>query len=105
MPWAGLSAGARSLAEQALTGRLGPSPIGNATEFDNTAVYFKQRYARWPTPEQWRSFTNAFAERKKLRWVGPLPGLPESVQMKSNTFFVQRRLEHIPAGAVRVTSS
>ncbi|MGH4031201.1 peptidoglycan-binding domain-containing protein [Actinomycetota bacterium Odt1-20B] len=96
-PWPQLSASARSVATRALTGALA-NPIGNATEFGSTYVYFHDAHHRYPDAAQWRRFTEEYAARMRWRWIGPVPGLDQT----KNTFFVQRRLAALPAGAVRV---
>ena len=100
-PWAQLPAAARSLAERALKGQV-RNPIGNASEFASTRVYFHDRNKRWPRDfAEWRRFTEAFAAGKKWVWTGPIAGLDP---MK-NTFFIQQRVAKLPPGTVRVVSS
>ena len=96
--WSQLPASARSLAEKALKGQI-PNPIGNATEFGSTHVYFHDRNGRYPTAEEWQRYTQAYAQGKKWTWIGPVPGLNQ----RSNAFFVQRRAASLPPGSVRVT--
>jgi hypothetical protein len=96
-PWGQLPEAARSVALRALTGAL-PNPIGNATEFGSTRVYFHDHHGRNPTAQEWQDFTARFAARKGWRWIGPVPGLDQG----GNTFFVPRRLASLPPGAVRV---
>lgn len=97
-PWNSLPRGARSLAVRALSGQV-PNPIGNATEFGNTSVYFRDKNRRLPADyNEWRRFTEAFAQRKGWAWVGPITGLNQ----RGNAFFVQRRVQHLPIGSVRI---
>jgi hypothetical protein len=96
-PWGQLPQSARSLAEQALAGRVS-NPIGNASEFGSTYVYFHDRHRRYPTDEEWQRFTEGYARSKGWRWIGPVPGLNQ----KKNTFFVQARVADLPPGTVRV---
>lgn len=96
-PWAQLPAGARALAERALKGQM-PNVIGNATEFGSTRVYYHDRYKKYPTPSQWRTFTETYARSKKWTWIGDVPDLDQN----GNTFFVQNRLASLPVPAVRV---
>ena len=97
-PWNRLSQGARSLSLRLLSGQV-PNPLGNATEFGSTRVYFRDKNARWPADyEEWRRFTESYAQRKGWAWVGPIAGLNQG----SNAFFVQRRVQHLPVGSVRV---
>jgi hypothetical protein len=100
-PWAQLPAAARGLAVRALKGQV-TNPIGNASEFAATRVYFHDRNKRWPRDfDEWRRFTEAFAAGKKWVWTGPIAGLDP---MK-NTFFIQQRVAKLPPGTVRVVSS
>ncbi|MFF4502298.1 penicillin-insensitive murein endopeptidase [Streptomyces sp. NPDC001401] len=96
-PWAQLPAAARSVAVRALGGAI-PNPIGNATEFGSTYVYFHDANRRYPNPDEWRRFTEQYAARMGWQWIGPVPGLDQN----KNTFFVQRRLASLPVPAVRV---
>lgn len=98
-PWSRLPAPARSLAEQALTGHV-PNPIGNASEFASTYVYYHDRHQRYPTDEQWQRFTAEFARGKGWRWIGPVPGLDQ----RKNAFFIQQRVAKLPPGTVTVTT-
>jgi len=96
--WSQLPAAARSLAEKALKGQI-PNPIGNASEFGSTYVYFHDRNRRYPTPEEWQRYTEAYAKQKKWTWIGPVPGLNQ----RGNAFFIQPRAANLPANSVRVT--
>lgn len=99
-PWDKLPATARSLAERALKGQV-PNPIGNASEFASTKVYFRDRHKRSPKDfEEWRRFTESFAASKKWNWIGPVSGLDQM----DNAFFVQKRVENLPANTVRVST-
>jgi hypothetical protein len=93
-----LPAAARALVRRALTGQI-PNLIGNATEFANTAVYFRDRNHRAPSEEEWRRFTTDFARSKKWTWIGPVHGLD---QLRSNAFFVDNRVANFPPNAVRI---
>ncbi len=97
--WSQLPASARSLAEKALKGQI-PNPIGNATEFGSTYVYFHDKNRRYPNAEEWQRYTQAYAQKKKWTWIGLVPGLNQ----RSNAFFVQRRAATLPPDSVRVTS-
>lgn len=105
LPWGALPAGARALAAGALRGEIANPGIGNATEFANTATYFKDQHGKLPTVDQWRAFTVAFARSKRRgkhpgwTWIGDVPRLR---QYSVNTFFVDNRVGDLPAGAVRV---
>ncbi|MFI6401171.1 penicillin-insensitive murein endopeptidase [Streptomyces sp. NPDC050548] len=96
-PWAQLPSAARSVALRALGGAVA-NPIGNATEFGSTYVYFHDANRRYPNPDEWRRFTEQYAAKMGWRWIGPVPGLDQN----SNTYFVQRRLAALPVPAVRV---
>lgn len=96
-PWAKLPLPARTLALAALGGTL-PNPIGNASEFGSTYVYFHDRHRRYPSDAEWRAFTEAYARGKAWRWIGPVAGLDQ----KRNAFFVQAKVARLPAAAVRV---
>lgn len=99
-PWEKLPAAARSLATRALKGQV-ENPIGNATEFASTRVYFHDRHKRLPKDfEEWRSFTENFATGKKWKWVGPVSGLDQM----DNAFFIQKRVENLTPGTVRVVN-
>ncbi|WP_158711525.1 penicillin-insensitive murein endopeptidase [Streptomyces xylophagus] len=96
-PWAQLPAAARSVAVRALGGAI-PNPVGNATEFGSTYVYFHDANRRYPNPDEWRRFTEQYAAGMGWQWIGPVAGLNQN----KNTFFVQRRLASLPVPAVRV---
>jgi hypothetical protein len=96
-PWSRLASSARSLAEQALKGQV-PNPIGNASEFGSTYVYFHDRHGRYPNDEEWRQYTQAYARKKGWTWIGMVPGLNQ----RKNAFFVQQRVADLPRNAVRV---
>ncbi|HHT9126836.1 MAG TPA: hypothetical protein ACFYD6_13625 [Candidatus Brocadiia bacterium] len=95
--WSQLPESARSLAEQAMKGGV-LNPIDNASEFGSTYVYFHDRYRRYPSNDEWRQFTEAYARSKGWIWIGQVPGLNQ----KKNTFFVQKRVANLPQRIVRV---
>ncbi|HET6297682.1 MAG TPA: penicillin-insensitive murein endopeptidase [Kribbella sp.] len=95
--WAALPQPARNLATSALTGAV-PNPIGNATQFASTAVYFRDRHGRLPNDGQWLKFTQDYAKGQRWQWVGHRAGLNQ----RNNAFFVENRFSKLPAGAVRV---
>jgi hypothetical protein len=100
-PWSGLPAAARSLAERAMKG-LVPNPIGAASEFASTWIYFKDRHKRSPLHyNEWKDFTEAHARNKKWKWVGPISG----INQKSNAFFIDRRALNLQPGAIKVVAS
>jgi hypothetical protein len=96
-PWSRLPQGARIVAEAALKGRL-RNPIGLASEFGSTYVYFHDRHGRYPSDEEWRKFTEAYARTKKWVWAGPIPGLNQ----KRNALFIQAAVAKLPPDTVRV---
>jgi hypothetical protein len=100
-PWHELPPAARALALRALTGGQSNPGIGNASEFADTAVYFKDRNKRAPDEAEWRRFTIDFSRSagKKWNWIGDVPGL---VQYRGNTFYLDDRARGLAAGAVRV---
>jgi Penicillin-insensitive murein endopeptidase/Putative peptidoglycan binding domain len=98
-PWSQLPESARSLAEQALRGQV-PNPIGNASEFASTRVFFHDKHGRYPSDDEWRQFTEAHARKKGWIWIGPVPGLNQ----KKNVFFVQKRAASLPKDTARVVS-
>jgi hypothetical protein len=96
--WGALPASARSLAERALKGQV-PNPIGNASEFASTKVYFRDKNKRWPRDfDEWQRFTEAFAASKKWVWVGPIAELDQM----NNAFFIDKRVANLAPGSVRV---
>jgi murein DD-endopeptidase MepM/ murein hydrolase activator NlpD len=98
-PWEKLPLEARTLAERALRGEIPNPGIGIASEFANTAVYFRQAKGRGPTYEEWRQYTEELGRKKKWTWVGDVPHLQ---QMKVNAFFIDNRVKHLNANVIRV---
>ncbi|CAA9891953.1 hypothetical protein METHB2_530028 [Candidatus Methylobacter favarea] len=95
--WEKLPSEARALAFQAVTGRI-PNPIGNASEFGSTHVYFRDRYGRNPSDQEWLRFTQAYAQNKRWYWIGIVDGLNQ----KKNTFFIQARVANLANNTVRI---
>src|SRR3989442_583795 len=80
--------GNRALELAAMRGEV-ENPVGCATEFANTAVYFRDKHKRWPTEDEWRAFNNDFVQNKeKWDWIGDKEGL---AQFKKNTIFLRTR--------------
>jgi len=98
-PWSQLRPpAARALAEAALKGQI-PNPIGTASQFGSTFVYYMDSHkGRKPTPDQWRRYTQDYARQKGWVWIGPVAGLDQ----KGNAFFIDRRSTNLPRDAVRV---
>jgi murein DD-endopeptidase MepM/ murein hydrolase activator NlpD len=86
MRWSELAQESRNLAVRALKGLIS-NPIGNATEFASTLVYFRQAYKREPTDDEWRKYTEDFARKKNWKWIGSIANLDQ----KDNAFFIQKR--------------
>jgi hypothetical protein len=90
-PWDKLSPGARQAAEAVLKGTV-PNPIGLATEFANTATYFKRQFKRAPSMAEWREYNRSFGQKQPDSrgwiWIGDHPQLR---QYQTNTFFVRTR--------------
>ena len=98
LSWSRLPQATRAVVTAVLTGRV-PSPIGLASEFANTATYYKQRHGRLPNDAEWLAFTRAHAQGKKWTWVGEIANLH---QYRSNAFFVDNRAKGLPERTVRV---
>jgi len=58
---------ARSLAERAMKGLI-PNPIGNASEFVLTRIYFRDQSGRYPNQTEWERFTREYPV--KARRIG-----------------------------------
>jgi hypothetical protein len=99
--WQDLPSAARALALRALNGGQANPGIGSASEFADTAVYFKDLHNRVPSEAEWRDFTINFPRKtgKKWTWIGDVAGL---VQYRQNTFYIDDRARSLPAGAIRV---
>lgn len=97
--WGQLRTGSRQAARLVMSGAA-PNPIGLATEFANTATYYRRKHGKPPNREQWLEYTNAFGRSKRFSdgkptldkdgwmWIGDRPGLQ---QMSHNTFFLRTR--------------
>jgi len=96
-PWPQLPPAARRLAERALRGEIA-NPVGKATEFDSTFVYFKDRYHRPPSVDEWKHFTEEYARQKGWQWIGETPGIDQ----RDNAFFVNPRIPNVQTDSVRV---
>ena len=99
MPWSRLPAAARRLAMRALTGQV-DNPIGLATEFASTKVYFHDHNGRNPSPAEWRRYTTDYAATKKWTWVGDIAGLDQ----QGNAFFIDKRAAGLPKESVRIAA-
>mgnify|MGYP006893842289 FL=1 len=95
-PWTSLTPGVRRLVERVFRGKL-QTVCKNATQFCSTAVYYRDKHNRRPTREEHAVFTEAYATRKKYRWV-----VPEGSNVLKNVFFEELRFDRLPRPAVRV---
>ena len=95
-PWRELPAAARALALRALSGGQPNPGIGNASEFADTAVYFKDRNKRVPDRSRVAPFHHRLSRSagKKWTWIGDVPGL---VQYRRNTFYLDDRVRGLAA--------
>src|SRR5207253_4924671 len=57
-PWSQLPEGARNLVLAAMRGEV-ENPIGPATEFANTAVYYRDQHKRMPNEAEWSELTQS----------------------------------------------
>jgi hypothetical protein len=97
-PWDRIPEAARSMAVAAMTGAIA-SPIGLASEFASTRIYFRQAHGgREPTEQEWRTFTESHARKKNWVWIGDRPKLDQ----RKNAFFLDRRAASLPATTVRI---
>jgi murein DD-endopeptidase MepM/ murein hydrolase activator NlpD len=98
-PWSAVKEPARRLATRALRGDLQNPGIGLASEFASTYVFFRQRYGRKPSRQEWLAYTQRLAAAKRWTFVGDVPGIDPT----KNAFFVQNSVRTLPANAVRVS--
>lgn len=97
MPWEQLRPSSRRMAVRGLTGQL-PNPVGNATDFANPYIYFKRRFGRRPSYDEWVGYIEEYT-KPYLEWIGPVEGLK---QYRVNTFYVNKRIRGVPEGVVQV---
>lgn len=95
--WSRLPQGTRDIVLAAFSGRL-QSPVGLASEFANTATYFRDAHKRRPSEAEWRQFTLAHARKKNWTWVDT----PSLKQYQSNVFFVDNRAKDLPPDTVKI---
>ena len=98
MRWDKLSVGSRKLATEALAGDV-PNPIGNASEFGDTAVYFFRQHRERPSRSEWEAYTRAYAAKMKWLWQ------PEQVpydQFGNNVIFINGAAKNFPPNATSV---
>jgi hypothetical protein len=94
-PWSKLPASARDLALRALQGAI-PNLIGTASEFDDTATYYKDDNGERPTRQQWLDYTKNFAAKKRYLW--PSHSQPYD-QYGHNVIFIHGRARNLEEGA------
>jgi hypothetical protein len=99
--WSSLKETSRRLAVQALSGYL-DNPIGNASEFADSAVYFKRKYGRRPTRAEWEAYTREFAAKKKWVWS---PGQAPYDEYGHNVLFVNGKAKDFPQNAAHLVRS
>lgn len=115
--WHKLSDRIRKIARGVLSGDIPNPGFGLATDFANTNIYWKQaqwrrdknRYNDWqevktPSKEEWIDYTEKLARNRKWIWIRT-DYLTVSSQMKNNAFFIDKRLEGVPADSVKVMKS
>jgi hypothetical protein len=96
-PWSELSATSRKLATLALSGDV-PNPIGNVTDFADTAVYFQRKHGHPPkTRAEWESYTQAYALKKKKVWR---PQNTPYDEFGNNVMFTTLRAKDYPPAEV-----
>jgi hypothetical protein len=98
LSWSKLPEATRTVVKNVFAGAVG-SPVGLASEFANTATYFKDAHGRAPNEAEWLEFTRAHGRRKNWSWVGDVPKLR---QFASNAFFIDDRVKDLPPETVRV---
>lgn len=96
-PWAQQGAVARRLAQQMLSGQI-PNPIGNASEFGDTAVYFQRDRGRAPSRPEWEAYTRDYARKQGWVWLERAP----YDQFKNNVLFINGKAKAFPANATQV---
>jgi len=96
-PWSQQGAAARRLAQQMLSGQI-PNPIGNASEFGDTAVYFQREHGRTPSRAEWEAYTREYARTKGWVWLERAP----HDQFRNNVLFINGKARGFPPNAAQV---
>ena len=97
-PWSSLKESSRRLATQALSGQI-DNPIGNASEFADTAVYFKRKHGTKPTRAEWEAYTRGFAASKGWLWR---PGSAPYDEFGHNVLFINGKAKNFPPNATNL---
>ncbi len=97
-PWNKLPVSARKLAFATLTGQI-PNPIGNATDVADTKVYYARKFGQRPTREQWRQYTQNYADTNGFVWSED--SIPFD-QFAKHALFTKAFAKDFPAGAARI---
>jgi hypothetical protein len=97
-PWRSLKESSRRLATQALSGQV-DNLIGNASEFADTAVYFRRKHGRKPTRAEWEAYTREFAATKARLWR---PGQAPYDEFEHNVLFINGKAKNFPPNATRL---
>jgi hypothetical protein len=97
-PWSSLKESSRRLAVEALSGQI-ENPIGNASEFGDTAVYFKRKYGVKPTREQWEQYTREYVAKKGWSWR---PAQTPYDEFENNVLFTNGAAIKFPPNVTRI---
>lgn len=97
-PWTALKETSRRLAVQALSGQV-ENPIGNASEFGDTAVYYRRKHGVKPTREQWEKYTREYAAKKGWLWR---PAQTPYDEYGNNVLFINGAATKFPPNATRI---
>jgi murein DD-endopeptidase MepM/ murein hydrolase activator NlpD len=97
--WERLRPLARTIAVEALMGRMPDTGIGLASEFASTWILYGRRVGPTNRTEAgWLDYTQRFKRDKGWRWIGQQPNLDQ----KRNAFFVDPRAANLPPDSVQV---
>ena len=94
----------RKMVINILRGEIPNPGIGIATEFASTRMYYKQKFRKEPSVEQWRNYTIDYAKnrcKRKMKgctWIRDRNNLN---QMK-NAFFIDNRFKNVPPAAIKI---
>ncbi len=106
MNWTDIHINIRRMVIDILRGEISNPGIGIATEFASTRIYYKQKYGKFPTDEQWENYTIDYAKnkcKKKIKgctWIG----YKDNLYQKKNAFFIDNRFENVPMGSIQITN-
>jgi len=102
--WEDIHINIRRMVIDILRGKIQNPEIGIATEFASTRIYYKQKYGKFPSDEQWEDYTVDYAKnkcKKKIKgctWIGH----KDNLYQKKNAFFIDNRFKNIPAGSIKI---